>query len=115
MWNGTPFSAYARADLVMIGGQVAFDRKKGMRSSDFELGHGNLDGGSTAAPPTPAPAAQAPSPQATDREPDVRTDPKLRPVVPAPKTAPTPKAAPAPKAAPTPKAAPQAKPPGGAQ
>jgi len=45
VWNGSPFSVYARAEVVIVGGQVAYERAKGMRSSDFELGHGTIDGG----------------------------------------------------------------------
>lgn len=45
VWNNSPFSVYARADFVIIGGQVAFDRAKGMAPADFELGHGVLDRG----------------------------------------------------------------------
>ncbi len=45
VWNASPFSVYARADLVIVGGQIAYDRSKGMRASDFELGRSNLDGG----------------------------------------------------------------------
>jgi cytosine/adenosine deaminase-related metal-dependent hydrolase len=48
VWNGTPFSAYARADVVIVGGSVAYERAKGMRASDFELGHGVLDGAGSA-------------------------------------------------------------------
>ncbi len=44
VWNGSPFSVYARADVVVVGGELAYDRMKGMRSSDYELGHGVIDG-----------------------------------------------------------------------
>jgi hypothetical protein len=57
VWNGTPFSAYARAEVVIIGGQVAYERAKGMRPSDFELGHGVLDRPTTT-PAQPAATAQ---------------------------------------------------------
>ena len=43
VWNTAPFSVYARADVVIVGGEVAYERAKGMRSSDFELGHGVID------------------------------------------------------------------------
>jgi imidazolonepropionase-like amidohydrolase len=45
VWNASPFSVYARADVVIVGGQVAYERAKGMRASDFELGTGAIDGG----------------------------------------------------------------------
>jgi imidazolonepropionase-like amidohydrolase len=45
VWNTSPFSVYARADVVIVGGEIAYDRTKGMRASDFELGRSALDGG----------------------------------------------------------------------
>lgn len=45
VWNGSPFSVYARADVVVVGGEVAYERAKGLRASDFELGHGVIDAG----------------------------------------------------------------------
>jgi imidazolonepropionase-like amidohydrolase len=38
MWSASPLSVYARAELVIIGGEIAYDKAKGMRASDFELG-----------------------------------------------------------------------------
>jgi imidazolonepropionase-like amidohydrolase len=40
IWSANPFSVYARADLVVIDGAVAYDRAKppAHSSSDFELG-----------------------------------------------------------------------------
>jgi imidazolonepropionase-like amidohydrolase len=40
VWNGTPFSVYARADLVYIDGALRFDRSRPESSprSDFLLG-----------------------------------------------------------------------------
>lgn len=38
LWSGDPFSIYSKADLVFIDGAVAFDRQRGARPSDFELG-----------------------------------------------------------------------------
>ncbi len=40
VWSASPLSVYALADLVIVGGEVAFDRTKGMRPSDFELDDG---------------------------------------------------------------------------
>jgi len=45
VWNTSPFSAYARADVVIVGGRVAFGGTKGLRASDFGLGHSAVDGG----------------------------------------------------------------------
>ncbi len=38
LWSAHPLSVYAHADVVWIDGRVAFDRQKGPRRSDFELG-----------------------------------------------------------------------------
>jgi imidazolonepropionase-like amidohydrolase len=46
VWNTSPFSVYARADVVISGGQIAYERAKGLRASDFELGTSGVDGGS---------------------------------------------------------------------
>ncbi|MGE0868546.1 MAG: amidohydrolase family protein [Kofleriaceae bacterium] len=46
MWSGSPFSVYTRAELVIAGGQISFDRAAGMSPSDFELGQSALDVGS---------------------------------------------------------------------
>jgi len=43
LWNTSPFSVYARAELVIENGQVAYDKAKGMRASDYELGDSPLD------------------------------------------------------------------------
>jgi imidazolonepropionase-like amidohydrolase len=40
VWSASPLSVYTRAELVIIGGEVAYDRTKGMRASDFELDDG---------------------------------------------------------------------------
>ena len=45
VWNGTPFSVYARAEVVIVGGRVAYDRAVGLRPGDYELGDGVVDGG----------------------------------------------------------------------
>jgi imidazolonepropionase-like amidohydrolase len=45
VWNGNPFSVYTRADVVIVGGEVAYERTKGMRASDYELGQGVIDSG----------------------------------------------------------------------
>jgi imidazolonepropionase-like amidohydrolase len=44
VWNRHPFSVYARTRWVIVNGKVAYDRKKGVRKSDFELGQ-NLGAG----------------------------------------------------------------------
>jgi imidazolonepropionase-like amidohydrolase len=38
LWSGDPFSVYSHADLVFVGGAVAFDRTAPARPSDFQLG-----------------------------------------------------------------------------
>jgi imidazolonepropionase-like amidohydrolase len=38
LWSAHPLSVYALADQVFIDGHVAFDRARGPRRSDFELG-----------------------------------------------------------------------------
>ena len=40
LWNGDPFSVYAKADQVFIDGALVFDRADASRQpvSDFELG-----------------------------------------------------------------------------
>ena len=43
VWNASPWSVYAKADLVIINGEVAYDRARGLTPSDFELGHGAID------------------------------------------------------------------------
>jgi imidazolonepropionase-like amidohydrolase len=45
VWSASPFSVYARAELVYIAGEVAFDRSSGLRPGDYELGAGAVDGG----------------------------------------------------------------------
>ncbi|RNF82863.1 amidohydrolase [Montanilutibacter psychrotolerans] len=47
LWNGNPFSVYARAEQVYIDGARVFDRNDPSRqpSSDFLLGHGGASGG----------------------------------------------------------------------
>jgi imidazolonepropionase-like amidohydrolase len=39
MWSGSPFSVYSRAELVIAGGHVTYDRSRGPTPSDFELGN----------------------------------------------------------------------------
>ncbi|MBK9032548.1 MAG: amidohydrolase family protein [Myxococcales bacterium] len=43
LWSGSPFSVYSKADLVIIAGEVAYDRTRGLTPSDFELGHAAID------------------------------------------------------------------------
>ena len=43
MWSASPFSVYARAELVIVGGRVAYEKQKGMQPSDYELGASSLD------------------------------------------------------------------------
>ncbi len=39
LWGGHPFSVYTRAELVIAGGEVQFEREKGSQPTDFELGN----------------------------------------------------------------------------
>ncbi len=47
MWNRTPLSVYAHAELTIAGGEVTFDRARGLRPADFELGNTSIDHGVT--------------------------------------------------------------------
>ncbi len=47
MWSGSPFSVYSRTELVVAGGDITFERAKGLSPSDFELGQSAIDGGRT--------------------------------------------------------------------
>src|SRR5690606_28667671 len=40
LWSASPLSVYARAELVIAGGHVVYDKAKGIRTSDFELDDG---------------------------------------------------------------------------
>lgn len=39
VWNTHPFSVYAKADTVIQGGEIAYERANGVISTDFELGN----------------------------------------------------------------------------
>jgi len=43
VWSGSPFSVYSRAELVIAGGEVTFDRTRGSTPSDFELGNAAME------------------------------------------------------------------------
>ncbi len=38
VWSHMPLSVYARAEKVFVDGDLAFDRERGLRPTDFELG-----------------------------------------------------------------------------
>ncbi len=42
IWDRDPFSVYARAENVFVGGELAFDREAGLAPTDFELGNSAL-------------------------------------------------------------------------
>jgi imidazolonepropionase-like amidohydrolase len=42
LWSGHPFSTYSKPDLVIQGGEVVYDRKKGLVPTDFELDNSAL-------------------------------------------------------------------------
>ena len=44
VWSGSPFSVYSQAQLVVVGGEVSYDRAVGLRPSDLELGSTAIDG-----------------------------------------------------------------------
>ena len=48
LWSGSPFSVYSLAELVIAGGEVAFEREKGLSPSDFELGNSAAERGAAA-------------------------------------------------------------------
>jgi imidazolonepropionase-like amidohydrolase len=39
VWSGSPFSVFSRAELVIAGGEVTYERSSGPTPSDFELGN----------------------------------------------------------------------------
>ncbi len=39
MWTGDPFSVYSKAEVVVIGGEVAYQRAAGRAPTDYELGN----------------------------------------------------------------------------
>src|ERR1043165_1123479 len=43
VWSGSPFSVYSRAELVVAGGEVTYDRSAGATPSDFELGNSAIE------------------------------------------------------------------------
>jgi imidazolonepropionase-like amidohydrolase len=45
VWSGSPFSVYSRAELVIAGGEVTYDRSRGPLPSDFELGNAATERG----------------------------------------------------------------------
>lgn len=45
LWNRSPFSVYARPDLVLLAGEVVYERSNGLEPTDFELGNSAVDGG----------------------------------------------------------------------
>jgi imidazolonepropionase-like amidohydrolase len=39
LWSASPFSVYSLPDVVIQAGEIAYDRKRGLRPTDFELGN----------------------------------------------------------------------------
>ena len=39
LWSGSPFSVYSKAEKTIVGGEVLYDRQRGLPPSDFELGN----------------------------------------------------------------------------
>jgi imidazolonepropionase-like amidohydrolase len=44
IWSAHPFSVYARADTVIQGGDIVYERAAGRRLTDFELGNAGTQG-----------------------------------------------------------------------
>ena len=45
VWSGDPMSIYSLPERVLIAGEVAYDRSRGLVPSDFELGTSSIDRG----------------------------------------------------------------------
>ncbi|MBX3157552.1 MAG: amidohydrolase family protein [Deltaproteobacteria bacterium] len=45
LWSASPFSVYGRAEVVIAGGEVTYEREKGATPSDFELGNSAAERG----------------------------------------------------------------------
>jgi imidazolonepropionase-like amidohydrolase len=43
LWSASPFSVYAHADVVVVGGAVRYERARGLAPTDFELGNSALE------------------------------------------------------------------------
>jgi imidazolonepropionase-like amidohydrolase len=43
LWSGDPFSVYSKAEVVIIGGEVAYRRADGRPATDYELGNSAAD------------------------------------------------------------------------
>lgn len=43
IWTESPFSVYTLADVVIQGGEIAYDRSVGLEPTDFELGNSELE------------------------------------------------------------------------
>ena len=43
VWSGDPFSVYSKAEVVVIGGEVAYRRADGKPATDHELGNSARD------------------------------------------------------------------------
>jgi urease alpha subunit len=42
VWNHNPLSVYAKADVVLQGGEIVYRRSTGKDATDFELGNGAM-------------------------------------------------------------------------
>jgi imidazolonepropionase-like amidohydrolase len=67
LWSAMPLSVYARAEKVYVDGHLVFDRARGARPSDFELG---TDAAAPAPPPRAAPGAEGPGPRPNASDPE---------------------------------------------
>jgi imidazolonepropionase-like amidohydrolase len=46
VWSAHPLSVYALAELTIAGGEITFERERGLVPTDFELGNSAIDTGS---------------------------------------------------------------------
>ena len=70
IWNGDPFSVYAKAERVLIDGAEVYDRSKGLAQRDFMTGLESRPEADSSRPSTsPLPAA-APAPSLAPKQPN---------------------------------------------
>ncbi len=43
VWSASPFSVYAKPDVVIVGGEIAYERSAGLTPTDFELGNSAIE------------------------------------------------------------------------
>jgi hypothetical protein len=63
VWDRTPFSVYAAAQLVFIDGALVFDRTRPSEQTDFELGQVDVTAGTA-----PTAGVDSPSPKPVSQQ-----------------------------------------------